>query len=180
MLKYKPKQFWGLLKRRTDSNQLDPARFAAFNQGLFHNPEAEEFAFTPLADAPRQWITVDELSEVLRDHFRADKSSGNSDLPLQLLKHLAAPARDSLTHLLNDSVIAQLAPQHWRDSKVTPIYKGAGDPADMNNYRSIAVTPPFTKLFMSIMNQRLTMIAEEEEMHAPQQAGFRRHHTTLE
>ena len=110
MLKYKPKQFWGLLKRRTDNNQLDPARFAAFNQGLFHNPKADEFAFTPLADAPKQWITVDELSEVLRDHFRADKSSGNSDLPLQLLKHLAAPARDSLTHLFNDSAIAQLAP----------------------------------------------------------------------
>ena len=50
----------------------------------------------------------------------------------------------------------------------------------MNNYRSIAITPPFTKVFMSVMNRRLTMFAEENELHAPTQAGFRRHHTTTE
>ena len=50
----------------------------------------------------------------------------------------------------------------------------------MNNYRSIAVTPPFTKLFMSVMNQRLTAVATDKELHAPNQAGFRRHHTTTE
>jgi hypothetical protein len=40
----------------------------------------------------------------------------------------------------------------WRETKVVPLYKGSGDFADLNNYRSIAVTPPFAKLFMSIMN----------------------------
>jgi hypothetical protein len=50
----------------------------------------------------------------------------------------------------------------------------------MNNYRSIAVTPPFTKLFMSVMNQRITNHAEQHNLHAPTQAGFRRNHTTLE
>lgn len=50
----------------------------------------------------------------------------------------------------------------------------------MDNYRSIAVTPPFTKIFMSIMNQRLTTVAKDNNLHAPTQAGFRRHHTTIE
>jgi hypothetical protein len=50
----------------------------------------------------------------------------------------------------------------------------------LNNYRSIAITPPFTKLLMAVINQRLTNHAEDKEIHAPTQAGFRRHHTTTE
>jgi hypothetical protein len=68
----------------------------------------------------------------------------------------------------------------WRESKVVPLYKGMGDRSDSNNYRSIAVTPPFAKLFMSIMNQRLTKVAVEKQLHAPTQAGFRQHYTTIE
>lgn len=32
----------------------------------------------------------------------------------------------------------------------------------MNSYRSIAITPPFTKVFMAVMNRRLTDYAETE------------------
>lgn len=44
----------------------------------------------------------------------------------------------------------------WRETKVSPLYKGKGEKNDFNNYRSIAVTPPFTKLLMAVMNTRLT------------------------
>jgi Reverse transcriptase (RNA-dependent DNA polymerase). len=33
---------------------------------------------------------------------------------------------------------------------------------------------------MAVMNQRLTTKATEKELHAPPQAGFRTHHTTIE
>jgi hypothetical protein len=65
------------------------------------------------------------------------------------------------------TAIESLAPQSWRDTKVVPLYKGKGDPADVANYRSIAVSPPFAKLFMSIMNQRVTAIANDQGLHAP-------------
>jgi hypothetical protein len=83
-----------------------------------------------------------------------------------------------IADFLNDSAIQQLPPASWRSSKVIPLYKGAGDPADFNNYRSIAVTPPFAKLLMAVINRRLTVFAEENDLHAPTQAGFRAHHTT--
>ena len=180
MLKYKPKQFWGMLKRRSPNQALDPAAFARFNQELFYDPTAKPDSYHPLSSSADQLITPEELRLTLRDHFKADKSSGASPLPLQLLKHLHPLALDPFTHFLNDSAISQLPPQSWRDTKVTPIYKGKGDLQDMNNYRSIAVTPPFTKIFMSIMNQRLTTIAKENDLHPPTQAGFRRYHTTIE
>ena len=72
-----------------------------------------------------------------------------------------------LSKFLNVSAIEQLAPLAWRETKVVPLYKGTGDKVDCNNYRSIAVTPPFTKIFMSVMNQRLTEYAKEHNLHAP-------------
>jgi hypothetical protein len=57
-----------------------------------------------------------------------------------------------LTDFLNVTAIKQLAPQEWRNSKVVPLYKGEGATDDCNNYRSIAVSPPFTKLLMSVLN----------------------------
>lgn len=97
-------------------------------------------------------ITKEELQHTILHHFKDNKSSGLSDLPLQALRHLGGDALGSLTKFLNTSAIDQLAPVTWRKTKVVPLYKGKGDQLDFNNYRSIAVTPPFTKLLMSVIN----------------------------
>ena len=101
-------------------------------------------------------------------------------MPLQCLKFLHFDSVEVLAAFLNVSAIDQLAPATWRSTKVVPLYKGSGNQDDMNNYRSIAVSPPFCKLFMNVMNQRLATFAEANKLHAPTQAGFRSHHTTVE
>jgi hypothetical protein len=73
---------------------------------------------------------------------------------------MGAAGINCLTTLLNSSAIDQLPPTSWRTSKVTPLYKGKGDAKLPENYRSIAVAPPLSKLFMAVINQRLTSIAE--------------------
>jgi hypothetical protein len=60
------------------------------------------------------------------------------------------------------------------------LFKGKGDAKLPDNYRSIAVAPPFAKLFMTVINQRLTAAAIDLNLHAPTQAGFRAHHGTIE
>ena len=89
-------------------------------------------------------------------------------------------AHPTIADFLNKSAIEQLAPQSWRDSKVVPLYKGEGSLDDCNNYRSIAVAPPFAKLLMTIVNQRLTHIADTNNLNAPTQAGFRKNYTSVE
>ena len=101
-------------------------------------------------------------------------------MPLHLLKHMGSAGIECLTKLLNCSAIDQLPPTLWRTSKVTPLYKGKGDATLPENYRSIAVAPPLPKLFMAIVNRRLIDVAEENNLHAPTQAGFRAHHGTIE
>ena len=63
---------------------------------------------------------------------------------------------------------------------MVPLYKGTGPATDPDNYRSIAITPPFAKLFMAVVNKRLTAEANARDLHAPTQAGFRAHHSTIE
>jgi hypothetical protein len=88
-------------------------------------------------------------------------------MPLHLLKHMGPAGTACLAHLLNASAIDQLPPTAWRTSKVTPLYKGKGDVTLPDNYRSIAVAPPFSKLFMAVMNRRLTDLAKANNLHAP-------------
>jgi hypothetical protein len=47
------------------------------------------------------------------------------------------------------------------------LYKGKGPATDPENYRSIAITPPFAKLFMAVVNKRLTIEANARDLHAP-------------
>jgi hypothetical protein len=85
-----------------------------------------------------------------------------------------------MTVFMNESAIKKLPPTSWRETKVVPLYKGQGPTDDPENYRSIAITPPFAKLFMAVINRRLTAKAKELKLHAPTQAGFRAHHSTTE
>jgi hypothetical protein len=73
-------------------------------------------------------------------------------MPLQILKHMGETGIACVASFLNKSAIDQLPPERWRASKIQPIYKGKGSRRTPENYRSIAITPPFTKLFMATMN----------------------------
>jgi hypothetical protein len=101
-------------------------------------------------------------------------------MPLHLLKHLGPAGIECMACMLNKSAIDQLAPSLWRTAKVTPLFKGKGDATNPENYRSIAVAPPLSKLLMAVMNRRLTEHAKADKLHAPTQAGFREHHSTIE
>jgi hypothetical protein len=117
---------------------------------------------------------------VLQHKYNASKSRGESRLPPQILKFLGAAGIGCLASFLTDSAITSEPPSSWRQAKIVPIYKGKGDRRAPENYRSIAITPPFAKIFMAVMNQRLTTKANEDNLHAPPQSGFRAHHTTTE
>jgi hypothetical protein len=167
-------------KQDTNTHTIDTTAFAHFNQTLFHDPSIPPTSFQPLEDPDNHRITPEEIIHTTKHHFRANKSSGLSPLPLQILKHFGPKAAAPLATFLTTSAITAEPPQTWRNTKIIPLYKGKGATSDMNNYRSIAIPPPFTKLFMAIINQRLTNHAEDHNIHAPTQAGFRRHHTTIE
>jgi hypothetical protein len=74
---------------------------------------------------------------------------------------------EHVTAFLNASAIDSEPPKTWREAKIVPIFKRKGRATDPNNYRSLAINPPFAKLFMATMNRRLTKVAKEQNLHAP-------------
>jgi hypothetical protein len=78
-----------LLKNSTNQTAEIPLKeFAEYNEHIFMDATIPPDKFSPLENPTAHHITQAELTEVIQHHFKANKSSGLSRLPLQLLKHL--------------------------------------------------------------------------------------------
>jgi hypothetical protein len=64
------------------------ATFAKFNEDIFYDASIPLDDFTPLVTPTHHHITQVELSAVLEKHFKAEKSTGFSAMPLHLLKYM--------------------------------------------------------------------------------------------
>lgn len=93
-----------------NTTHLDKTAFATFNQQLFHDPTIPPDTFKPLEDPTEHMITPEEIMHVTKHHFRANKSSGLSPLPLQIIKHFGPTAAAPLANFLNISAISSEPP----------------------------------------------------------------------
>ena len=80
--------------------------------------------------------------------------------------------------LLNTAFSSGTLPQSWKTSLVMPVFK-RGDATDTANYRPIAVGETLSRLYASILAQRLVQYTEQEDLRSPTQAGYRPEHSTI-
>jgi hypothetical protein len=71
-------------------------------------------------------------------------------------------------------LIMAYVPSQWREAMLFVLYKGSGDPCDANNYRAIALTSVFGKLFERILLQRLLKWFKSSRLWSLPQFGFRK------
>ena len=83
--------------------------------------------------------------------------------------HLLAPC---LVMLFNVAFSTGQVPQSWKTSLVTPVFK-RGDATDTANYRPISVGAPISRLYASIMVQRLVTYTEQQQLRSATQTGYR-------
>ena len=82
-------------------------------------------------------------------------------------------------HLLfNTAFSTGAVPQSRNTSLVTLIFKKS-DNTDTANYRPIAVSEPSSRLYASILVQRLVQFTERQGLRSPVQAGYRPGHSTF-
>jgi hypothetical protein len=63
MLKYKPKQFWGMLKSApTPNTDMPTAAFTSFNKKIFYDANIPIDQYTPIENKEEQYISADELA----------------------------------------------------------------------------------------------------------------------
>lgn len=101
-------------------------------------------------------------------------------LKLEFLKPVAPFLAPILAAMFNACARLQCLPKAWALGAITPLLKPGGTATDCSCYRGITVGTLFAKLYATIINVRLTKWAEENQLRATGQAGFRKGHRTTD
>ena len=168
----------------------DPAAWDSFLSMLTAPPAQQATQLppphTPQPPAPahslNQPLTLAEI-EVGLQHLHNGRSGALHGYTSELLRYaqlVATPDDPAPAHLLAPCLVVLFnaafstgqVPQSWKTSLVTPVFK-RGDATDTANYRPISVGEPISRLYASIMVQRLVTYTEQQQLRSATQTGYR-------
>ena len=111
--------------------------------------------------------------------LKRGKSAGADSLPPEFLKETGEILVPYLKSLFNNIFRQGNFPEEWAKAIIVPIHK-KGAMNDVSNYRGISLLSIVSKVFMTILTQRLTLYVEDKELLNLEQAGFRRGFSTID
>ncbi|UYV64556.1 hypothetical protein LAZ67_3001177 [Cordylochernes scorpioides] len=117
-------------------------------------------------------ITLDEIKAVIKTLWDG-KAAGPDNIPKELLKKLPIPILEKLKTIFNKIMITNKYPEIWTNSIIHPIFKN-GDRNNPSDYRGIALCSKMSKLFTSILRNRLNNWIEKKDYIGENQEGFRK------
>lgn len=106
-----------------------------------------------------------------------NSSPGLDGISAHLIKSIGQAIVKPLSHIVNLSFSQGIFPSQLKKAYVIPIYKG-GDSQLLKNYRPVSVLPVFSKIFESLMYDRLKEYITEHNILYEHQFGFRKGHST--
>ena len=115
--------------------------------------ESSNFNISESDDILNVHITEFEISKAIRD-LKLGKAAGHDGILNEYLKNATDILMPLLIKLFNIIFESGKLPTLWLDGR--PIFKNKGDSANPENYRPITILSCFSKLFTSILNNRLT------------------------
>lgn len=184
-----PKAFWSLLNRceKSDSimNKVSiETFFEHFKKLNTASSTDDDFNISDL-DVPghnevlNASFTEDEVKTAIKQ-LKNDKACGSDLILNEFLKHSAEKLLGIFTKLFNIVFDKGIVPEDWTNGFICPIYKNKGDPASADNYRGITVLSCFSKLFTTVLNNRLNFYLESMNVLCEEQAGFRKNYSTMD
>jgi hypothetical protein len=119
-------------------------------------------------------LEPDEVRQALQDVNCSSAAGPDGISPRFMCQNFSAgPAFEFLFNLLAMCLVLAVVPLQWREAVLFALYKGSGDPCDPNNYRAIALTSTFGKLFERVLLQRLLHWLKRSRLWSLPQFGFR-------
>ena len=70
-------------------------------------------------------------------------------------------------------------PEIWKIAHITPIYKKSGSKTCKTNYRPISILPTLSKIFESVLHDRLLKHCIENEIITEKQAAYLKGDSTV-
>ena len=123
-------------------------------------------------------ISDEEIYKCLSD-MKSSKSPGIDGISINIIKDIKHILVPILTVIFNQILDTGIFPEKWTTAVISPLHKqGAKD--CVNNYRGISSLPVIGKLFAKVLNSRLNNCCTNEKKLAENQAGFRKHYSTID
>ena len=137
-----------------------------FNIGTTYNDPTTSDPLNKLND-PISEIEIISATKKLK----TKKAPGLDRIRNEMLKCGFHYLASSLSILFNTILKSGYLPASWSKEMITAIYK-LGDKSDPSNYRGICVSSCLSKLFCSILNQRLRNFIQERNLLHPSRIEF--------
>ena len=115
-------------------------------------------------------ITIKEISDAI-DHLKRGKSHGLDYVLNEYFIEFKEIFLPQLCIIFNRILASGFFPTQWSDAVIIPVFK-KGDPDDPKNYRGISLISCFCKLFTSILNPRLILLATSNDVITDVQFSF--------
>jgi Reverse transcriptase (RNA-dependent DNA polymerase) len=188
-VKANPHNFWKHFKSRSAQGVGDVASAVSFWSSILNKDSEQGRVHVNLGSLDEagdhelnQDITAIEVSWAL-ERLKSGTASGPDGLPPELFKYADVWAEqgssfaEHLAYIFNCMFSVAWVPADWGTALLTLVYKSGGR-ADWGNYRPVAVMQGISKVFASVLNERLMSWGESNGIRAPSQAGFRPKHST--
>jgi hypothetical protein len=162
--------FSSLLKSSEDRVDFDLLQNYTFN-----DDHAINLDYT---HALNDTISDDEIIEAVRK-LKSNKSPGTDGLCGEMYKKCIDVILPHLAYIFNTIFRTGSIPDTWCKSIIVPLLK-KGDVNDVRNYRGISLINVCSKIFTSILNNRLNDFIENTGIIPEAQAGFRKGYSTID
>jgi hypothetical protein len=188
-----PKEYWAIINNAEGggygsaidkiSLEVFAEHFKKLNEGIKDNidtigdvPSSKTIEYNSAINAP---FTAKEILHVIKK-LKNNKACGVDRVLNEHIKCSADLFLPLYVNLFNLILNTGKVPTNWTIGIIKPLYKNKGSKVDPDNYRGITLLSCLGKLFTGTINYRLEQFLNDAGTIGPEQAGFRKGHSTID
>ena len=188
--KSNPRKFWKLFSDLKGLNESQKSNPIAMSEWVKHFSKLLNGAFSPdkdLSSNIEEFIlenrhnVMDELNSIISlkeihdaiSALKLNKAAGLDGLCNEMLKAGSTVLLPYFHKLFNAILQSGKFPDSWRTNTLSPLHK-KGDLHTTGNYRGIAVGTCISKLFLSILQKRLSSLSDARNLIPHCQIGYKK------
>ena len=184
--KNNPKDFWNTVNSLMDKFKTDPSadisqdEWASYFKKLLNNSKNVDInneidnntLYNFENNGLNNYIKEVEILKAVKS-LKSGKSCGIDQISNEMLQLSCHTFIKEYTSIFNFILRNGIYPNIWKENIIKPIYKGGGN-LNPSNYRGIALSSCFSKLFNRVLFNRLDDFIENNNILCYEQIGFKK------
>ena len=119
---------------------------------------------------PPSYVEIERVVKRLKN----DKATGCDNIPYEMFKNGGRRMIEILVQMFQNVWMSERVPRRWNESRIVLIHKGGyKSKIELKNYRPIALNDCISKIFCTILYERMRVGIENARVMGEEQNGFR-------